>query len=157
MHVCMCISMFAYICVVSICLCYVSANIPTYLILANYDSTLYITSKIALSWTVVFYHAYIWMFYCVLYVIWNTYCLMCFTGHVEYVLFCWSLHDMLNMYCLHAYFLSCFTYLCLVRNDPINMFKQTNIWTSTFVIDSALELSYGCFNTFIYQLYIQWK
>ena len=30
--------------------------------------------------------------------------LMCITGHVEYVLFYWSLHDMLNMYCLHAYF-----------------------------------------------------
>ena len=30
--------------------------------------------------------------------------LMCFTGHMEYVLFYWSLHDMLNMYCLHAYF-----------------------------------------------------
>ena len=73
-----------------------------------------------------FNHAYIWMVYCVLYVIWNTYCfnvfywiygirivLLVFTWYVEYVLSA----------CI---FLSCFTYLCLVRNDLINMFKQTN-------------------------------
>ena len=71
-----------------------------------------------------FNHAYIWMFYCVLYVIWNTYCfnvfywiygirivLLVFTWYVEYVLSA----------CI---FLSCFTYLCLVRNDLINMFKH---------------------------------
>ena len=72
-----------------------------------------------------FNHAYIWMFYCVLYVIWNTYCfnvfywiygirivLLVFTWYVEYVFSA----------CI---FLSCFTYLCLVRNELINMFKQT--------------------------------
>ena len=71
-----------------------------------------------------FNHAYIWMFYCVLYVIWNTYCfnefywiygirivLLVFTWYVEYVLSA----------CI---FVSCFTYLCLVRNDLINMFKH---------------------------------
>ena len=75
-----------------------------------------------------FNHAYIWMFYCVLYVIWNTYCfnvfywiygirivLLVFTWYVEYVLSA----------CI---FLSCFTYLCLVRNDLINMFKQTLVY-----------------------------
>ena len=71
-----------------------------------------------------FNHAYIWMFCCVLYVIWNTYCfnvfywtcvirivLLVFTWYVEYVFFA----------CI---FLSCFTYLCLVINDLINMFKR---------------------------------
>ena len=71
-----------------------------------------------------FNHAYIWMFYCVLYVILNTYCfnvfnwtcgirivLLVFTWYVEYVLSA----------CI---FLSCFIYLGLVRNDLINMFKQ---------------------------------
>ena len=30
--------------------------------------------------------------------------LMYFTGLMEYVLIYWSLHDMLKMYCLHAFF-----------------------------------------------------
>ena len=79
-----------------------------------------------------FNHAYVWMFYCVLYVIWNTYCfnvfywiygirivLLVFTWYVEYVLSA----------CI---FLSCFTYLCLVRNDLINMFKLNMIHVLLF-------------------------
>ena len=91
-----------------------------------------------------FNHAYIWMFYCVLYVIWNTYCfnvfywiygicivLLVFTWYIEYVLSA----------CI---FLSCFTYLCLVRNDLINMFKQTNVLPPSIV--SSYRFKWCCNN-----------
>ena len=52
-----------------------------------------------------FNHAYIWMFYCVLHVIWNTYCFNVFYWicgkRIVLLVFTWY---MLNMYCLHAYF-----------------------------------------------------
>ena len=71
-----------------------------------------------------FNHAYIWMLYCVLYVIWNTYCFNVFywTYGIRIVLlvFIWYVEYVLSA-CI---FLSCFTYLCLVRNDLINMFQQ---------------------------------
>ena len=89
-----------------------------------------------------FNHAYIWMFHCVLYVIWNTYGFNVFywTCGIRIVLlvFTWYVEYLLSA-CI---FLSCFIYLCLVRNDLINMFKQTcrllgakaTIWTSAGIL-----------------------
>ena len=48
---------------------------------------------------------------------------MCFTVHVEHVLFYWYLHDMLNMYCLHAYF--CRVYLLVLGQKWPNKYVQT--------------------------------
>ena len=63
--------------------------------------------------------------------------LMCFTGHVKYVLFflvfTWYVEYVFSA-CL---FLSCFIYLCLVRNDLINMFKQTKNRTDVAYCTSA--------------------
>ena len=69
-------------------------------------------------------------FLCVfLYDMWNTYCFfMCFylTGRIR-IFYC-GLYMIYVEYVLSAcLFLSCFTYLCLVRNDLINMSKQTCI------------------------------
>ena len=120
-----CVYLYVHMCVVSICLCDVSAYIRAavpyfsklrFYVVYNIENRPFLDRG--------FNHAYIWMFNCVLYVIWNTYCfnvfywtcgirivLLVFTWYVEYVLSA----------CI---FLSCFTYLCLVRNDPINMFKH---------------------------------
>ena len=49
--------------------------------------------------------------------------LMYFTGHMEYVLFYWSLHDMLKMYCLHAFFVV--FYLLVLGQKWPNKYVQT--------------------------------
>ena len=48
---------------------------------------------------------------------------MYFTGLMEYVLFYWSLHDMLKMYCLHAFFVV--FYLLVLGQKWPNKYVQT--------------------------------
>ena len=84
----------------------------------------------ALSWTeVLMMHIYECFFVCVFicYVEYVLFFECVFTWQVEYVLFYCGLYMIYVEYVLSAcLFLSCFTYLCLVRNDLINMFKQSN-------------------------------
>ena len=52
--------------------------------------------------------------------------LMYFTGLMEYELFYWSLHDMLKMYCLHAFFVV--FYLLVLGQKWPNKYVQTKLY-----------------------------
>ena len=57
---------------------------------------------------------------------------MYFTGLMEYVLFYWSLHDMLKMYCLHAFFVV--FYLLVLGQKWPNKYVQTNIIATEIIV-----------------------
>ena len=134
--ICMLVCIYRYmhiyiVCVVSICLYDVHPYIGVNPILTYFNCTRYITLTNALPWAEVLnMHIYIYMniyewfvvlhntwntssFYCVFYYVWNTFCF--------YLLF---LHDILNMYCLHTYFVIC--YLLVLGQQWPNKYVQTS-------------------------------
>ena len=103
------IYIWAYICVVCICLCDLSAYIHAYLILTYLNILRYMTSNIAFCRTeVLIMHIYIYVYECFIwfYIICAIHIvLMCFyRTYGIHIVLVWSLHYMLNMYCLHSYF-----------------------------------------------------